>query len=236
MEAYLARGVYMCLVDGGAIFLDISTNAYVGIDAVTKAALTLHLVGLDSSCVGHTDDTKPEPHEGIAALTRRGLLTHSKSIGRPFSPLTVPINHAVPFGTGRPQRLRINVMHVARFVVALTCASIMIRRGHLSFLITRILKLKEQLAMVSPAKEARDLLVLVHIFRRLSALFYTAKNACLLDSVVLTEFLIRQGHRPMLLLGVRTKPFLAHAWVQMDDCVLNDSLEHAQTLTPIAAI
>jgi hypothetical protein len=38
------------------------------------------------------------------------------------------------------------------------------------------------------------------------------------------------------LIGVSTKPFLAHAWVQMSELVLNDTAEHVQTFTPLLAI
>jgi hypothetical protein len=112
----------------------------------------------------------------------------------------------------------------------------MLRRGHLLALVTRLLARKASILPASRMGEAHDVVTLVHIVRRLSALFYTSKDACLLDSFVLAEFLISYGYRPTLVLGVHTKPFLAHAWVQMDDCVLNDSMEYAQTLTPIAAL
>jgi hypothetical protein len=37
------------------------------------------------------------------------------------------------------------------------------------------------------------------------------------------------------MIGVSTKPFIAHAWVQSDDRVLNDTTEHVQMFTPILA-
>ncbi len=112
----------------------------------------------------------------------------------------------------------------------------MIRRGRLLSSIDRLAALKAGIATNSRCEDLQSAFILVRIFRRLSTLFYTARNACLLDSLVLTEFLLRYGHRPTLFIGVCTKPFFAHAWVQIGDCALNDSLEHAQTFRPLAAI
>jgi hypothetical protein len=235
METYLRHGVHLCFVDEGAIFLDIPANTYLSIDAATKAALMTSLVGLAPASGSQPCCLHSGLPEGVTELLRRGLITDSPSAGRPFSPLTVSMTRAVPFGMGRSAAIRIRAMHLVRFVVALIPASIRIRRGHLSLLAARVLTLKAGLSN-SLARDSTEVVALVHIFRRLTTLFYTSRNACLLDSAVLTEFLLRYGHRPMLVLGVRTKPFLAHAWVQMGDCVLNDSLEHAQTLTPIAAL
>jgi len=235
METYLRHGVHLCFVDEGAIFLDIPANTYLSIDAATRSALMTSLVGLAPACGSQLSCVHSGLPEGVAELLRRGLLTNSPSAGRPFLPLTVSMTRAVPFGMGRRPTIRIRAMHLVRFVVALIPASIRIRHGHLSMLAARLLTLKARLP-ISLTRESAEIVTLVHIFRRLTTLFYTSKNACLLDSAVLTEFLLRYGHRPVLVLGVRTKPFLAHAWVQIGDCVLNDSLEHAQTLTPIAAL
>jgi len=37
-------------------------------------------------------------------------------------------------------------------------------------------------------------------------------------------------------IGVATKPFLAHSWVQIGEYVLNDTAEHAQDFKPILSI
>jgi hypothetical protein len=37
-------------------------------------------------------------------------------------------------------------------------------------------------------------------------------------------------------IGVATKPFLAHAWVQIGESVLNDTAEHVQDFKPLLSI
>ena len=234
MRVYLRHGMHMCLVDDGAIFLDLSANAYCGIDTAAKKSLTRCLVGLATEGYNGLDLSSELPKE-VEALMQRGLLTSSQTLGRPFSAVNVSMAQGLPFGVGRLPITDIGITRFVIFASVVARASILIRLGRLSALITRLVALKARIPR-SSATDWQSAVTLVHSVRRLSALFYSAKSSCLLDSLVLTEMLIRAGHRPTLVVGVRTKPFLAHAWVLMGECVLNDSLEHARTLTPIAAI
>jgi hypothetical protein len=66
--------------------------------------------------------------------------------------------------------------------------------------------------------------------------FYTAQNHCLLDSLVLSVFLTNRRVPSTFVIGVATKPFLAHAWVQIGDSVLNDTSEYTQMFSPLLAV
>jgi len=55
---------------------------------------------------------------------------------------------------------------------------------------------------------------------------YIKRAWCLQRSAACVCLLRRQGASAELVLGVRTFPFAAHAWVELDGRVLNDSLEH----------
>jgi hypothetical protein len=37
-------------------------------------------------------------------------------------------------------------------------------------------------------------------------------------------------------IGVATRPFVAHAWVQIAGSVLNDTVEHVQDFAPILSV
>jgi hypothetical protein len=73
-------------------------------------------------------------------------------------------------------------------------------------------------------------------FFRLRIWFYTAFRHCLFDSLVLSVFLTRRMVPCTFVIGVSTKPFAAHAWTQIGDCVLNDTIEHVLSFTPILAV
>ncbi|MHB1542302.1 MAG: lasso peptide biosynthesis B2 protein [Steroidobacteraceae bacterium] len=77
---------------------------------------------------------------------------------------------------------------------------------------------------------------LVMRFVHLRPLFYTAREACLLDSLTLLNFLALHDVYPQWVFGVRTAPFHAHCWVQQEDVLYNDMPERVRQYTPILRI
>jgi len=77
---------------------------------------------------------------------------------------------------------------------------------------------------------------LVTAFLYLRPWFYTARNACLLDSLTLINFLARYGFFPEWVFGVKTDPFYAHCWVQEGDCVCNDTPDYVRGFSPILVV
>lgn len=99
--------------------------------------------------------------------------------------------------------------------------------------------LKHEKARAPASAASRELWTLqcaVQDFRRVRAWLYTAQNNCLFDSLVLAHYLLRLGHSPTFAIGVRTNPFFAHAWVQVDTYVIDVAPETVQTVTPILAV
>jgi Transglutaminase-like superfamily len=76
----------------------------------------------------------------------------------------------------------------------------------------------------------------VAAFLRLRPLLFSAKDRCLHDSLALSQYLLRDGHPAIWVVGVRTHPFRAHSWVQSENLVLNDQPEHVRGFTPILAV
>ena len=76
---------------------------------------------------------------------------------------------------------------------------------------------------------------LMSAFRLIRLWVYTAHNECLFDSLVLRFFLDRYGLRTTLIIGVATKPFGAHAWVQFGQLAVDDSVEKVRQFVPILA-
>lgn len=61
-----------------------------------------------------------------------------------------------------------------------------------------------------------------------------ANGACLQRAFQLRRRLARRGVATDWVFGVRTWPFAAHCWLQIDDCVIGDRLERVRAYTPIA--
>lgn len=77
---------------------------------------------------------------------------------------------------------------------------------------------------------------LMSSFCQLRIWFYTAYDQCLLDSLVLSVFLTLCKAPCTFVIAVASKPFLAHAWVQVGDMVLNDTAEHVQEFHPLLGV
>lgn len=72
----------------------------------------------------------------------------------------------------------------------------------------------------------------VECFREMRP-WYPKRPVCLFDSLALMHFLVSAGHRAELVLGVRTEPFAAHAWVEADERILNDEPLYCASFTEI---
>lgn len=61
-------------------------------------------------------------------------------------------------------------------------------------------------------------------------------GVCLFRSGMLAAFLRALGHRPTWVFGVRTWPFQAHCWLQIDDVALDDEAERLCAFAPILGV
>lgn len=61
-------------------------------------------------------------------------------------------------------------------------------------------------------------------------------DRCLPRSLGFLRICFKRGYFPSLVIGVRTNPFTAHAWVQSGDLVLNDGIDQVRVFTPIMVL
>ena len=83
-----------------------------------------------------------------------------------------------------------------------------------------------------PAEEVADLA------RRFADLlpWVPFQGDCLFRALLLQAVLRRRRFAATLVIGVQTWPFEAHAWVQAEDLVLDDGLDHVMGFSPILAV
>ena len=234
---YLSDRAYCCEFDDGAIILDMGAVTYLGIDAKHLPNLRVWVANwpnssqreLPATCSGNAAFT-----ELIADLLARGLLTttpikaHSLQLECP----TKVLAHT-EWATTPP---RIPVGHILHFCTALLSVLLRRRAGRLASLLRWIRRHQTSIQGDRPSLSEETGSDLLGSFFRLRIWFYTAYRHCLLDSLVLSVFLTKQMVPCALVIGVSTKPFAAHAWVQIDEYVLNDTVEHVQTFTPILEV
>lgn len=92
---------------------------------------------------------------------------------------------------------------------------------------TRVLGLRRTLALVrrvrlrGPSDETSVVSTTAHRVA-VAAAFYPRRALCLEQSIALYILLRRRGARAELKLGVRPRPFYAHAWVELDGQPINE--------------
>jgi hypothetical protein len=68
-----------------------------------------------------------------------------------------------------------------------------------------------------------------------AAVWYPRRAMCLQRSAVTTCILRCYGIQAKMVIGIRPLPFMAHAWVEVDGCVLNDWRGVAKFYSPLVA-
>jgi hypothetical protein len=80
-----------------------------------------------------------------------------------------------------------------------------------------------------------EIIRLARLFHRL-AIWLPMSRKCLVRSFVLLRFLQRSGLNAQWVIGVRTWPFSAHCWLQLDGVALDDAWERLVVYEPILAV
>ncbi len=231
-----ARG---CETAEGAVFLDFRTGKYLGIPTANLGAFRQSIAEWPSPV--NTASVFPEPlsSESMLILTellRKGLLSRSppktpsvrlREVPAPAETLTYE-THDSTLGA---MRLWLTVT----LVLCLAYIWINLKLDRLEPVVRHLQSLKRRAKPHESSPATARLRMVVSHFRRVSLWFYSRRNECLFDSLLLTRFLYCHGIAPTLVIGVSTKPFSAHAWVQVLDVMLTDAPELALQTTPIFA-
>jgi len=231
MKVLLRNDVYACQTADGAVFMDLKSGQYFGLDLQKTRALVPHIEGWRGSAGTSNADAEPADEKASAAivnslLTGPMLLTNCPEAGKSIEFPVLRQTNAIPFrGTIRPYP-RVNSLYIR--------AVFEMEFGSLASTVRRVRARKDRHSSV--VQPSTNIVELVRVFRFLTPWLYAAKDHCLFDSIVLVEFLASYSVFPTWVIGVRTRPFAAHSWLQIDSLVLNERLEIAELYVPIIAV
>lgn len=233
---FLNRDVYYCETDRGAVFLNLESGKYFGLNLASLQQVRLSVHGWTGSPTADGGDTGTQ--QGSCALIQsmidRGLITPSRHQGRIPSKVCVQTREAVHCGGVRHSATRsIRLSDVGHFIASYVLIVVSLRLFGLTHLIRRLESKKCPRSTTLCTEDVKDV---VNAFHTIRPWVYTAKSACLIDSLTLSEFLMHYQIAPTFVIGVKTKPFAAHAWVQVGDHVLNDSVDYVRGYTPLLAV
>jgi hypothetical protein len=230
------RHVHVCALADAAVVLDLRADRYHGLTQRQSAALSLVVHGWPRALDAGAPPTDTGQAQALAhELAIRGLLTQDDACGKSAAAVVLP---------GVDEHLHVwegadwSAIHAADwwvFAMAWVRATLSLRLRRLLHVVERVEHRKAERLAPNPFDPARTRRLL-HTFRALRPFFYTTLDQCLLDSLVLIEFLALHEQFPIWVIGVRTGPFAAHSWVQHEHYVLNGAPTYVRAFTPILAV
>ncbi len=238
---WLPSHVRACSTATGTVLLDLRRNRYFGVgrkETTVLRSLAGNWQNLDSSPATFAADAEPMPLDGAVRiadkLVEAGLLSTSAPEPAAFTPMQVDLDSLLTsVGHEVERKAAIRWRHVVAFVRACRWARRSVRSRTLSVVAEDIGRQKSAAGAPFDPERAIEL---VGIFRRLRPHTFGARDQCLFHALALVRFLASYGVYPTWVIGVRTKPWAAHSWVQQGTLLLDANPEQVCEYTPILAI
>jgi hypothetical protein len=237
---FLSAAAYCCEFDDGAIVLELKSGTYLGIHAESLPDMRTRVLNWPNSQLSdgvpiQASRVTAEASEKLFAdLLGRGILTTSQTPKR--LPLPKSPSAALMTACSRAAHTRVSIKDISRFAIALLTVVTRHKDRKLASLLNWIRQRQRSIRRNRHLVTSDDVMKLLTAFFNLRTWFYSADQRCLFDSLVLAVFLTKELVPCTFVIGVSTKPFLAHSWVQIGETVLNDTAEHVQTFSPILAV
>jgi hypothetical protein len=221
---FLAPHVRVCDTVDSVVLLDTRRNRYSGLSPEEARSLLAELTRAATAA----DDINLT---GAAANSGRNIKEQMQRLGMlcevpeaEAESTTVPEVHSALYDGFPPFRAPLTPAAFRNVFIAYLEARKILWSGD----IERHIKNVDKRALANDGARAFSiphLQALVASYLHCRAWLFAAAGECLLDSLTLHSFLSRHGIASSLVIGVRTSPFGAHAWVQRGGCVLNDECE-----------
>ncbi len=226
---YLHPWIHACRTSEGTVILNLKDDQYLGLAGRYSRVLHRLLAGENPLGDGDADI--------VRELLERDILTVEPTPpGR--SPIRVPPPVSAQLVDDDPeyQHPRPGFGHIANLMYAYFSIVLILTFRSLEYAVSRTGRHRVRSATVPNDRELQRARGLVHVFRLLRPFLYESRDKCLLDSLVLHAFLKRYGIDSICVLGVKTLPFFAHCWVQIDRNLATDGTPaFITTFSPIFA-
>jgi len=248
----LAHHVFVCVQGEHVVFLDVRKDRYFALESARTAGLGVLVPGwpvaaplaVDFARQG-ADSTAAVLSEQvnhaalsvvIALLVDKGILVPASTDGKHASATVAEPLRGELTSEVFDDRPRIGPRILFRFVSSSVRARLLLKNRTFETVIERARRRARLRRLHSAPVPETELRRLITSFATLQPFFFAAKDACLFDSLSLSEFLASHGVFPAWVFGVQSRPFAAHCWLQLDGIVLNDTVDHVKRYTPIMVV
>jgi hypothetical protein len=237
---WLPTHVRACSTTTGTVLLDLRRNRYFGVGrketrVLSSLAANWQDTPATSSFTRDLDALPMEDAVRIAdKLVEAGLLSKDAAEPAAFTPTAIDLNSLLTsVGHEVERKSPIRWRHIVDFLRACTWARRSVRSRTLYVVAEEIGRKKNAAGAPFDAERAIEL---VGVFRRLRPHTFAARDQCLFHALALVRFLSAYDIYPTWVIGVRTKPWAAHSWVQQGTLLLDANPEQVCDYSPILAI
>ncbi|HXS87967.1 MAG TPA: lasso peptide biosynthesis B2 protein [Steroidobacteraceae bacterium] len=236
-QYWIPAHVRVCPLLASTILLDLERNRYFGIGMnETRALSTLALNWNEANgSAAAVEQLAPDAAIAMAdALIAAGLLSRDPPGDRAtFGAPPLTLSGVTSAGHELSRRAALRLAHVASFLAALAWTRRALRSRTLYSIASEV---RDRKASAGSAFDEQRAVELVGIFRRLRPHTFAARDRCLFHSLALVRFMARHDVFPTWVIGVRAKPWGAHAWVQQGKLLLDANPEQVCEYTPILTV
>jgi hypothetical protein len=241
IEYWLPSHVRACSTATGTVLLDLRRNRYFGVghkETIVLRSLAGNWDSPATTSASFASDAEPPPLQDAVRiadkLVESGLLSNSAPEPAAFTPTEVDL-HSLLTSVGHEidRKSSIRWRHILAFLRACTWARRAVRSRTLYLVAEDIGRQKNAAGAPFDADRAIEL---VGVFRRLRPHTFAARDQCLFHALSLVRFMASYNVHPTWVIGVRTKPWAAHSWVQHGTLLLDSNPEEVCEYTPILAI
>jgi len=240
VKYFVEKSVFFVYMGPQIVFLDLKRNKYWAIDRQQAAALNGVVEGWNAPTVStvRCEEHKIDPSvrkRVTRELLERKVLTRSRGNGKRAAPTQTNLPTEEILAEYEVSIPPIGPLEIVRFVRAYLSALVMRRFWSLARIADRAGRRKQNVGQMPQSRSVAELRELILVYTYIRPFFFRAHDNCLLDSLVLIEFLRYHDVYPTWVFGVSTSPFLAHTWLEIDGVVLNDSALRLGSYSPVFA-
>ena len=237
---FLSPHVHVCVAGKQVVLLDLERDKYLSMAFAHPIGRWVRGWPVTPTDPGVIREEAPSGESGaesrlLEKMLAQGLLVKDASRGKEASPVVAESPRFAMVEHDLVSRPRTTLAHLWRVCVAYTSAKWALKRRPIKEVV-QAARLRKSRQSSASTLDAGTLRPLVTAFVHLRPLFYTAKDACLLDSLTLVNFLAGYDFFPQWVFGVKTDPFYAHCWVQHEDFAFNDTPDYVRGFSPILVV
>lgn len=239
----LPNHIRLCRTHADTVGLDLNRNRYFCLgDRETQVMVTLGVIptAWSENVTVRAPEPSPRETKRIAdALIHAGIVVCVNAPNDIRHPDESASDEPVALSSAGYEHndcVPLRPHHLVNFMRAWVWARCALRRRSLYSVLEEMQSARLKTERTTHSFDPAHATALVGTFRILRPFLYSARERCLLHALALARFLRFYDEYPRWVIGVRTRPWAAHSWLQCNGLILNARPDDVCEYTPILVV